>query len=76
VTPPVNPLGSYDALESTRAPFLRDDNHYGCAETALVALQEIYRFADASDSSSAMVLNVSRSGSITGQLPMESSRLR
>lgn len=57
-------------IELTRALFLRDDNHYGCAETSLVALQQIYGLSDADDSSSAMALNggVAYSGGICGAI--------
>ena len=57
-------------IELTRSLFLRDDNHYGCAETSLVALQELYGFPDAGDSSSAMALNggVAYSGGVCGAI--------
>ena len=35
---------SEEAIGLARSLFLRDDNHYGCAETTLVALQELYGF--------------------------------
>ena len=56
--------------EAARRLFLRDDNFYGCAESSLVALQEIYGFDNAEDSSSAMVLNggVAYSGGICGAI--------
>jgi C_GCAxxG_C_C family probable redox protein len=40
-----------------RELFLRDDNIYGCAEVALVALQEFWGLSDPTDSSPAMALN-------------------
>ncbi len=56
--------------EIARELFLRDDNHYGCAETSLVALQQIYDLDNPNDSSSAMVLNggVAYSGGICGAI--------
>ena len=53
-----------------RELFLRDDNHYGCAETSLVALQKLYGLANANDSSPAMVLNggVAYSGGVCGAI--------
>ncbi len=59
-----------EASQLARDLFLRDDNEYGCAETALVALQTLYRLTDAEDSSAAMVLNggVAYSGGICGAI--------
>lgn len=45
------------AIEYARACFLREDNLYGCAETALMVLQQAYGLPDADDSSAAMALN-------------------
>ena len=61
---------SEEAIGLARSLFLRDDNHYGCAETTLVALQELYGFADAANSSAAMALNggVAYSGGICGAI--------
>lgn len=58
------------AAETVRELFIREDNHYGCAETALVALQQRYGFEDAIDSSSAIALNggVAYSGGICGAI--------
>ncbi len=58
------------AIELTRSLFLRDDNHYGCAESSLVALQKLYGLPDADDSSSAMVLNggIAYSGGVCGAI--------
>ena len=58
------------SIELTRSLFLRDDNHYGCAESSLVALQKIYGLPNAEDSSSAMVLNggVAYSGGVCGAI--------
>jgi C_GCAxxG_C_C family probable redox protein len=59
-----------EAIARARSLFLTDDNHYGCAETVLIVLQESYRLPDATDSSPAMALNggVAYSGSICGAL--------
>lgn len=59
-----------DLIERTRALFLRDDNMYGCAEVALVALQEHWSLPDAADSSAAMALNggVAYSGGTCGAI--------
>ena len=56
--------------EIARQLFLRDDNHYGCAETSLVALQRAYGLPNADDSSSAMALNggVAYSGGVCGAI--------
>ncbi len=56
------------ARELARSLFLRDDNHYGCAESTLVALQELFELPDASDSAAAMALNggVAYGGGICG----------
>jgi C_GCAxxG_C_C family probable redox protein len=50
--------------------FLRDDTYYGCAESTLVALQELYGLSAATDSSAAMVLNggVAYGGGICGAI--------
>jgi C_GCAxxG_C_C family probable redox protein len=57
-----------DLIRSTRDLFLRDDNTYGCAESAFVALQQHFGFPDAEDSSPAMALNggVAYSGGACG----------
>lgn len=57
-------------IELTRSLFLRDDNHYGCAETSLVALQKVYGLSDPDDSSSALALNggVAYSGGVCGAI--------
>ena len=39
--------GTETAIELARSLFLRDDNNYGCAESALVSLQELYGLPDA-----------------------------
>jgi len=66
----VSPVSGATPEEVARGLFLRDDNHYGCAETALVALQKIYGLDNADDSSSAMVLNggVAYSGGVCGAI--------
>ena len=70
MTLPDDRPGTEAAIELSRSLFLRDDNNYGCAESALVALQELYGFPDAADSSPAMALNggVAYSGGICGAL--------
>ncbi len=57
-------------IELTRSLFLRDDNHYGCAESSLVALQKLYDLPNANDSSAATVLNggVAYSGGMCGAI--------
>lgn len=59
-----------ELIERTRALFLREDNTYGCAETALVALQEQFGFPHPKDSSPAMALNggIAYSGSTCGAI--------
>jgi hypothetical protein len=52
------------ALEKARACFLEEG--YGCAETTLVVLHQVYGLNDATDSSSAMALNGGVCGSILG----------
>ncbi len=53
-----------------RSLFLGDEGYYGCAETALVALQEHYGLPNAGDSSPALVLNggIAYSGGTCGAL--------
>lgn len=69
MTEPSDPA-AVDAIHIARDLFLRDDNSYGCAEAALVALQELYGFEDAEDSSAAMALNggVGYSGGVCGAI--------
>ena len=57
-----------EAIQKARACFLQDG--YGCAETALIVLQQVYGLADATDSSPAMALNggVAWSGGICGSI--------
>jgi len=59
-----------DLMERARSLFLREDNTYGCAEVALVALQEHWSLPDAMDSSAAMALNggVAYSGGTCGAI--------
>jgi len=59
-----------EAIQLARDLFLREDNNYGCAESALVALQELYGLEDADDSSPAMALNggVAYSGGVCGAI--------
>lgn len=63
-------MSSDQPKQIARDLFLREDNHYGCAETALVALQKVYGLADAEDSSPAMALNggVAYSGGVCGAI--------
>jgi C_GCAxxG_C_C family probable redox protein len=58
------------ARRLARDLFLRDDNYYGCAESTLVALQELYGLTGALDSSAAMVFNggVAYGGGICGAI--------
>jgi C_GCAxxG_C_C family probable redox protein len=58
------------AAEVARRTFLRDDNYYGCAESALVALQTIFDLPEAADSSAAMALNggIAYSGGMCGAI--------
>ncbi len=55
---------------TVRDLFVREDNHYGCAETTLVALQQRYGLENAWESSSAMAFNggVAYSGGICGAI--------
>ena len=57
-------------IERTRSLFLRGDNTYGCAEVALVALQEHWALPDATDSSAAMAFNggIAYSGGTCGAI--------
>lgn len=59
-----------DAVRRARELFLDDANTYGCAESALVALQELFRLAEPGDSSSAMPLNggIAYSGGMCGAI--------
>ena len=60
-----------ELIERTRSLFLRDDNTYGCAEVALVALSECWSLPEWADSSAAMALNggVAYSGGTGGAIP-------
>jgi C_GCAxxG_C_C family probable redox protein len=59
-----------EAIDKARAYFLTEENTYGCAETTLIVLQEIYGLPNATDSSPAMALNggVAYSGGICGAI--------
>ena len=46
-----------EAIELARATFITEENTHGCAETALIVLQQAYGLPGAADSSSAMALN-------------------
>jgi C_GCAxxG_C_C family probable redox protein len=58
------------AARVARQTFLRDDNYYGCAESALVALQTIFDLPEATDSSAALALNggIAYSGGMCGAI--------
>lgn len=58
------------AVERAREYFLRDDNYYGCAESAFLALKDAYGLGPAGDSAPAMALNggVAYSGGICGAI--------
>lgn len=64
------PVSDPQVIERARALFLTDENIYGCAETALVVLQELYALDDPTDSSAAMALNggVAYSGATCGAI--------
>ena len=57
-------------FERAREYFLRDDNYYGCAESAFLALKDAYGLGPAGDSSQAMALNggVAYSGGMCGAI--------
>jgi len=57
-------------FERAREYFLRDDNYYGCAESAFLALKDAYGLGPAGDSSPAMALNggVAYSGGMCGAI--------
>ena len=59
-----------DAIAMARSLFLRDDSYYGCAETALVTLQDAFGIPNPEDSSSAIALNggIAYSGGMCGAL--------
>jgi C_GCAxxG_C_C family probable redox protein len=59
-----------DLKPRIRELFLDDANTYGCAETALVVLQEHFGLPDAGDSSAAMALNggIAYSGGMCGAI--------
>ena len=59
-----------EVVEIARSAFLRADNHYGCAETTLVALQTVFGLPDPEDSSAAMALNggIAYSGGMCGAI--------
>lgn len=63
-------MGSSDLSRRTRDLFLDDANTFGCAETALVVLQEHFGLTDAGDSSAAMALNggIAYSGGMCGAI--------
>lgn len=58
-----------DPIASARALFLRDDNRFGCAESAYLALAEAFGF-DGLDSAPAMALNggIAYSGGTCGAI--------
>jgi C_GCAxxG_C_C family probable redox protein len=59
-----------DPAARVRSLFLTNETTYGCAETALVALQEHFELPDAGDSSPAMALNggIAYSGGMCGAI--------
>lgn len=59
-----------EAIDKARCYFLTEGNTYGCAETTLIVLQDIYGLPNATDSSPAMALNggVAYSGGICGAI--------
>ena len=61
-------MSGQDPGQRARDLFVRDDNEYGCAEAALVTLQETFGFSEATDSSPAMALNggIAYSGGMCG----------
>jgi C_GCAxxG_C_C family probable redox protein len=61
---------SPELAERVRHLFLDDAGAYGCAETAMVALQERFGLPDPGDSSAAMVLNggIAYSGGMCGAI--------
>jgi len=63
----VNPAA---AVSRARELFLDDSNTYGCAETTLVALQELFGLPEPADSSAAMPLNggIAYSGGTCGAI--------
>jgi C_GCAxxG_C_C family probable redox protein len=46
-----------EAIEEAQAYFLTENNHYGCAETTMMVLQQAYGLSGAADPSPAMALN-------------------
>jgi C_GCAxxG_C_C family probable redox protein len=65
-----DPPSPAEATEIARSTFLRDDNYYGCAESALVALQTIFGLENEGDSSAATALNggIAYSGGMCGAI--------
>ena len=63
-------MSDADPKLRARRLFLDDEGYYGCAETALVALQEHFDLPDAADSSPALALNggIAYSGATCGAL--------
>jgi len=63
-------MSSPNENRRVRELFLKDEGYYGCAETTLVALQELFELPNAGDSSPAVVLNggIAYSGSTCGAL--------
>jgi C_GCAxxG_C_C family probable redox protein len=69
-SPDPDAVGPSDLSRRTRELFLNDSNTYGCAETALVVLQEHFAIPGADDSSAAMALNggIAYSGGMCGAI--------
>lgn len=63
-------MADADLKPRVRELFLDDANTFGCAETALVVLQERFGLPDAADSSPAMALNggIAYSGGMCGAI--------
>lgn len=63
-------MADSEPFQRIRSLFLRDDAAYGCAEVALVVLQEHWSLPDPADSSSAMALNggIAYSGGTCGAI--------
>jgi len=61
-------MAAADVQQRARDLFLDDANTFGCAETALVVLQEHFALPDAGNSSAAMALNggIAYSGGMCG----------
>lgn len=63
-------MNQEDVVQRARGYFLREDNQYGCAETAFITLKEVFELPHARDSAAAMALNggIAYSGGVCGAL--------